>query len=73
LCLKTKPLNRFFHNLISELDWDSFKARVILDVLIYIHSLKDQIVLGRVPYQLSSLVKVCEQVKSSQTKATYCW
>jgi hypothetical protein len=59
--------------LISKFYGDSFEARVILDVFIYIHCLEDQIVLRRVANQLASLVKVCKQVKSSQTKATYCW
>ncbi len=73
LCHKTKPLYRFIYNLVSKFHGYSFEARVILDVFIYIHCLEDQIVLRRVANELASLVKVCKQVKSTQTEATYCW
>jgi hypothetical protein len=58
LCYKTKPFYRFLHDLISVFYRNSFEARIILNVLIYIHSLKYQIMLRRVTNQLASLIKV---------------
>jgi hypothetical protein len=59
--------------LISAFFWDSFEARVILNVFIYIHSLKNQIVLRRVADKLASLVEVGEQVESAQEEAPRSW